>query len=117
MSQSVADGRGESMNWMIMSRRRKQTEVESGLSEGSGCLLEWLKQLLGNFQIAQASTNFDVRFSDAVKIAATGHQQVQPLGQVEVFHRLSLCVGTVVDFDATEAAGFQCFQERVQPLS
>src|SRR5437868_10539872 len=61
---------------------------------------EWIEQPLGDLQITPASTDFDVRFGDTVEIAATSYQQVQPFGQVEVFRRLSCCVGTVVDFDA-----------------
>jgi hypothetical protein len=44
-----------------------------------GSLLERFKQLLGNFQITPAHSNFDVRLGDTVEIASTGHQYVQPL--------------------------------------
>lgn len=72
-----------------------------------GSFLEGVEQFLGNFQAAAARTDFDVRLGNTVEIASTGYQQVQPLGQVEVFRRLALRVRTVVDFNAAEAVGFQ----------
>ena len=84
MSQSVAEGIGESTNWEIMSRGIVGSDPGlRGLRELTACSrslglrcghFERIEQPLGDLQITPASTDFDVRFGDTVEIASAGYQ-------------------------------------------
>ena len=63
----------------------RPTGIALRMMRVEGGFLERGEQFLGHFQISPACSHFDVRLGETVKIASTGHQEVQSLAFSVVF--------------------------------
>src|SRR5215831_6004082 len=73
----------------------------------SGRFLERLQQSRIYFEISTTVADFDVRLRDPMKIAASGHQETEPLCYLQVTRSLRFAVGAVMYFNALKACVLQ----------